>query len=116
MHEFGLADDLLGAASAEAARAGGRPAKIGVRLGSSGVDPEALRVSFEALTAHRGLDVALVIETEPEVGECGCGEPLEVAGPLGMCPVCGALQTRQTGGPGLEISFVEVDADGDEPR
>jgi hypothetical protein len=33
MHEFGLADDLLGAASAEAARAGGRPAKIGVRLG-----------------------------------------------------------------------------------
>jgi hypothetical protein len=58
------------------------------------------------------MDVALVLESEPEVGDCGCGEPLEVAGPLGMCPACGALQPRRPGGRGLEISHMEVEACG----
>ena len=66
MHEIGIANSVLEAVQAEAARhPGAVPVKVGLRIGDlSGVNPDALAFSFEVLTS--GTDwprLALEIET-----------------------------------------------------
>ena len=73
MHEFGIADDVLAAAEVEAGRVGGGTLSvIGVRLGTgSGVDPDALQSSFDALVAHRDLSpLSLEIEIVSQRRRC----------------------------------------------
>lgn len=110
MHEFGIAEELLAAAEVEAARAGGGDLSvIGVRLGAgSGIDEDALRASFEALTSHRGLDhLTLHVEGVPHRRRCGCGAAFEAVGRIAVCPSCGGIASEPVGGTGLEISFLE---------
>ncbi len=112
MHEFGLADQLLDAAKVEAARAGGGTLSvIGVRLGGdSGIDPDALLTSFEALVEHHHLGgLSLEIEAVPARRTCRCGEVFEVHGVMAVCPVCGSFDSERIPGPSLDIAFLEFD-------
>ena len=114
MHEFGIADDLLEAARVEAARVGGGTLSvIGVHLGGdSGIDPDALQTSFEALVEHRALGgLSLEIEAVPARRKCRCGDVFEVFGLLAVCPACGSFDTERLPGPGLDIAYLEF-ADG----
>jgi len=110
MHEFGIADDVLVAAEVEAGRVGGGTLLvIGVRLGTgSGIDPDALQTSFDALVAHRDLGpLSLEIETVMQRRRCICGDVFEVNGMIAVCPVCGAFDSKVLGGAGLDIAFLE---------
>ena len=110
MHEFGIADDVLAAAEVEAGRVGGGTLSvIGVRLGTgSGVDPDALQSSFDALVAHRDLSpLSLEIEIVSQRRRCICGEVFEVQGLIAACPACGAFDSDPLEGRGLDIAFLE---------
>jgi len=110
MHEFGIADDVLAAAEVEAGRVGGGILSIvGVRLGTgSGIDPDALQLSFDALVAHRNLGpLSLDIEIVSQRRRCVCGEGFEVRGLIAVCPACGAFDSGPLEGRGLDISFLE---------
>ena len=110
MHEFGIADDVLVAAEVEAGRVGGGTLSvIGIRLGTgSGIDPDALLMSFDALVAHRHLGpLSLEIETVSQRRRCICGEVFEVSGLIAVCPVCGAFDSTVLGGAALDIAFLE---------
>ncbi len=110
MHEFGIADDVLAAATVEAGRVGGGTLLVvGVRLGTgSGIDPDALQSSFDALVAHRDLGpLSLEIETVSQRRRCICGEEFEVNGLITVCPVCGAFDSKLLGGGTLDIAFLE---------
>jgi hydrogenase nickel incorporation protein HypA/HybF len=68
MHELGIANSVLEAVQAEAARyPGSLPVKVGLRIGElAGVNPDSLTFGFEVLT--HGTDwerLALEIETSP---------------------------------------------------
>ena len=73
MHELGIANSVLEAVQAEAAR---RPGAVAARLASrvgelAGVDPDALAFSFEALTAGtEWQQLVLEIETRPRMHRC----------------------------------------------
>ncbi|MFH2071785.1 MAG: hydrogenase maturation nickel metallochaperone HypA [Actinomycetota bacterium] len=104
--------NLLEAAKVEAARVGGGTLSvIGVRLGGdSGIDPDALRISFAALVDHRDLgDLSLVIEAVPSRRTCRCGEVFEVDRVMAVCPACESLESQRLPGPSLEIAFLEFD-------
>lgn len=110
MHEFGIADDVLVAAEVEAERVGGGTLSvIGIRLGTgSGIDPDALLTSFDALVAHRDLGpLSLEIETVPQKRRCRCGEGFEVSGLIAVCPACGDFDSKVLGGGALDIAFLE---------
>lgn len=110
MHEFGIASDVLAAAHVEADRVGGGTLSvIGVRLGGdSGVDPDALRTSFQALVEHHGLgDLSLEIEPVGVRHRCLCGNEFDVDGIMAICPECGSFRTERLPGPGLDITFLE---------
>ena len=73
MHELGIADSILDAVRAEAAkRPGVRVAKVCVRVGAlSGVVPDALSFGFECLVQGTDLEpLALVIENVPRRQRC----------------------------------------------
>jgi len=73
MHELSIAESILDAVRAEAAkRPGAHVAKVAVRIGAlSGVEPDALTFGFECLVRGTDLDpLALVIERTPRRQRC----------------------------------------------
>jgi hydrogenase nickel incorporation protein HypA/HybF len=116
VHELSIANSILDAAREEAARRPGvRLVKVGVRLGElSGVEPDALSFSFEALVRGSDLDpLALEIETCPRRQRCLlCGRIFRVVDFNLFCPDCGALESRCISGGELEMVYLEIE----EPR
>ncbi len=113
MHEMGIAQSLLRAAEAEAQRhSGAKLVGIGLRLGElSGVNPEALRFSFEAIiedTQHR--NVTLQIEHSPRRHRCpNCGTTFTVANYVADCPSCGNVETIFEAGDELDVTYIELE-------
>lgn len=111
MHETGIAWSILETATAEAARAGGPLATVGVRLGEmSGVVAEALSFAFDALKVEAGVpDAALVVESVPVEALCPqCGSTTRPEGELILwCPECGSPM-RIVSGEQMEIAWIEV--------
>ncbi len=66
MHEVGIAMSILDAVKKEAAlHQPGRPVKVGLRVGEmSGVDPDSLAFSFQAVVAGSGLE-PLELDIQP---------------------------------------------------
>ena len=113
MHELSIANSILEAARAEAARRpGARLLKVGVRVGElSGVEPDALSFSFEALVRGSDLEpLVLEIETCPRRQRCTvCGRIFRVVDFNLDCPDCGALESRCISGDELEMVYLEVE-------
>ncbi len=68
MHEMGIAEAVLGAVRAEAARhEGARVARVGLRIGElAGVDRDSLSFCYEVLVQGTELErAALAIESTP---------------------------------------------------
>lgn len=112
MHELGIAQSVLEAVQAEAAKRNSKPVKVGLRIGElSAIDPDALRFSFEALTAEtdfQGLE--LQIELCPRRHRCqGCGSEFDVKDFIFDCPQCGANRTECIGGEELQLAYIELE-------
>jgi len=77
----------------------------------AGVEPEALRFCFEAVTRGTVADGArLEILAAPGTAAClGCGGTVELQALYGDCPRCGSAQVQVTGGTGLRVSELEVE-------
>jgi len=113
MHELSIANSILEAARAEAARRpGARLVKVGVRVGElSGVDPDALSFSFAALVRGSDLDpLALEIEACPRRQRCSvCGCIFRVVDFNLDCPDCGSFESRCISGDELEMVYLEIE-------
>ncbi len=113
MHEMGIANSILDGVAAEVRRRPGvRPLKVGVRVGElAGLDPDALRFAFEALTIDTPLaGLGLDIEYRASGSRCrDCGHEFELRNFELLCPACGSLSTERVSGDELEFSYLEVE-------
>ena len=113
MHELSIANSILDAVRAEAARRpGARLVKVGVRVGElSGIQPDALSFSFEALVRGSNLEpLALEIEDCPRRQRCPeCGREFQVHDFDITCPDCGEASTRCISGDELDLIYMEIE-------
>jgi hydrogenase nickel incorporation protein HypA/HybF len=113
MHELSIASSVLEAVRTEMGRRpGARLLKVGLRVGAlSGVEPEALRFSFEAIVHATDLESArLEIESCPRRQRCPqCGRDFAVVDFDLRCPSCGASDTELIGGDELTIAYLELE-------
>ena len=112
MHELGIAQSVLEVVQAEAAKRNSKPVKVGLRIGElSAIDPDALRFSFEALTAETELrNLELEIEFCRRRHRClKCGTEFDVKDFFFDCPQCGTNRTECIGGEELQVAYVELE-------
>lgn len=113
MHEMGVASSILDGVAAEVRRRPGiRPVKVGVRIGElAGLDPDALRFAFEALTLDTEMQgVALDIEYRPPRSRCReCAREFEVRNFELLCPACGSRNAEVISGDELDFAYLEVE-------
>ena len=113
MHELSIATAILDQLEGEARkRPGTRFTKVAVRVGElSGVDPDALSFSFEALVKDSSWEpLELEIQYLTRKQRCpSCRH--EFGGSIfdTECPSCGELQTETVQGTELDIAWVEVE-------
>ncbi|MGA2002106.1 MAG: hydrogenase maturation nickel metallochaperone HypA [Terriglobales bacterium] len=116
MHEMGIASSILDGVAAETRRRpGSRPVKVGVRVGElAGLDPDALRFAFEALTIDTPLaGLQLDIEYRASRSRCrDCNHEFEVKNYELLCPACGSLSASIISGDELEFAYLEIDESG----
>jgi|SRR5271165_551651 len=115
MHEMGIANSILdGVASEVRRRPGSRPVKVGVRIGElAGIDPDALRFAFDALTLETELQgLELDIEYREPRSRCrDCSQEFVVRNFELQCPGCGGSNARVISGDELEFAYLEVEDD-----
>jgi hydrogenase nickel incorporation protein HypA/HybF len=113
MHELGIASSILEGVDAEVRRRPGvRALKVGVRVGElAGLDPDALRFAFEALTIDTPLaGLELDIEYRASRSRCrDCSHEFEVRNFELLCPACGSLSTERISGDELEFAYLEIE-------
>ena len=113
MHELGIANSVLEAVQAEAARhPGAAVLKVGITVGElAGIDPQALAFGFEAIVAGTEWQhLVLEIETRPRVHRCpACRLSFRVIDYRFACPECGSSQTECVGGEELELAYLELE-------
>lgn len=113
MHELSIATSIVDTVLQEIERKNLPPVQtIAVRIGAlSSVDPEALRFSFEAITAETPLaKTKLEIEHVPVRGKCHtCGLDFTVEDFIFACPSCQSGQIEVMTGEELEIAYLEVE-------
>ena len=113
MHEVGIANAIIEAGQLEAARrAGSKLMRIGVRVGTlAGVDMEALRFAFTAITQGTELGaVDFEIQSCPRRNLClDCDCRFESALYSDPCPDCGSGRAVMVGGEELDLAYVELE-------
>ena len=112
MHELGIAQSVLEAVQAEAAKRNTKPVKVGLRVGElSAIDPDALRFSFEALTCETELQgLQLEIEFCPRRHRClDCGSEFDIKDFVFDCPRCGTNRNECISGEQLQLAYVELE-------
>lgn len=112
MHEVGIMESALAVIAREARAHGAeRVERITLRIGAiSGVEPEALRFAFEAVSPGSVADGAeLVICRVPARAHCrACDEDFTIAsGFLFECPRCRAFSGDVRAGRELELARLE---------
>lgn len=110
MHELAIARSLCEAIREQVAT-GQRVEAVEVEWGPmSGVMPQALAFSFEAIAPAMGLEGAtLSIRTLPARASCpGCGATLEVTSTWASCDRCGHEPVTVQGGRELRLTRIEV--------
>jgi hydrogenase nickel incorporation protein HypA/HybF len=113
MHELSIAMSILEAAQRELAlHKGADLRKISVRVGElAGVNPEALRFSFDAITRETAWEgVELELDCIARTNRCmDCGTQFVVNNAELACPECGSINTSFLRGDELEIASLEVE-------
>lgn len=108
-----VASSILDGVAAEVRRRpGSRPVKVGVRVGElAGLDPDALRFAFEALTLETEMQgLTLDIEYRAPLGRCReCTGEFEVRNFDLLCPACGSRNAEVISGDELEFAYLEVE-------
>jgi hydrogenase nickel incorporation protein HypA/HybF len=113
MHELGIANSILETLKEEAHRR--RIVKVfavGLRVGElSGVNPEALRFSFECLKQETDFAATgLEIQRTPWRQRCSqCQREFTVIDYELTCPDCGERRTTLLSGDEMEIAYIEVE-------
>jgi len=113
VHEMGIASSILDGVAAEIRRRPGcRPLKVGVRIGElAGIDPEALRFAFDALTLDTELQgLELDVEYRPPRARCReCAREFEVHNFELQCPACASQNAGCISGDEMEFAYLEVE-------
>jgi hydrogenase nickel incorporation protein HypA/HybF len=115
MHEVGIMESALDAVRREAAAHGATSVtRIVLRIGAiSGVEPDALRFAFEAVSPDTlAAGARLEIETIPARAHCGaCQREFVIEqGFIFTCPNCGAFSGDVRSGRELELARLEFPA------
>ncbi len=112
MHEMSLAEGVLQVIE-DAARKDQfqKVATVWLEIGQlSGVEPEAMRFCFDAVTRDSVAEGAqLEIIATPGQGWCmACAKTVPMSEVFGECPECGGFQLQVTGGTEMRIKELEV--------
>jgi hydrogenase nickel incorporation protein HypA/HybF len=113
MHEMSICESIVQIIEEEAKAKGyGRVRRLWLEIGpSAGIECEALRFSFDAVTRgtiaeHAALEI---IET-PLLAWClPCGGGKQLEARFDLCPDCGSRQLQFSSGEELRIKQLEVD-------
>jgi hydrogenase nickel incorporation protein HypA/HybF len=112
VHELSIAQSLVETIrETVAAHPGSRVTRVGVRVGElSGVQPDALRFSFDVIIRGSELEHAeLDIERVGLRQHCeACAKDFPVVEFTLICPDCGA-PTRAVSGDELQMTYVELE-------
>lgn len=112
---MGIANSILERVATELRRQPAtRPTRVGVRIGElAGVDPEALRFAFDALTLNTACaGMQLAVEFCLPRSRCrACSCEFEVKNLDPLCPACGSTNAECIGGDELEFAYLEVEND-----
>ena len=112
MHEMSLCEGILQVLEDHARRRGFEKVKtVWLEIGGlSGVEPDAMRFGFEAVTRGTLADHAkLEILQVPGKAWCmQCCETVSVKQRFDACPDCGSYQLQVTGGEEMRIKELEV--------
>lgn len=113
MHELSIAQSVIEAVQAEAARhPGARPIKVGLRIGElAAVDSDALQFGFEALTRETELEgLQLEIQFCPRRHRClDCGTEFDVKDFNFCCTQCQSTRNECVSGDQLEMAYLELE-------
>ena len=113
MHEMSLCESILQVIEDQAAvNRFTRVRRVRLQIGRlSGVEVEALRFGFDAVTRDSvAAGAALEILETPGTAWCmPCGHNVEVSRRFDACPDCGSHQLQVTGGDEMRIRDIEVD-------
>jgi len=112
MHEMSLAEGVLQVIE-DAARKDhfSKVTSVWLEIGQlSGVEPEAMRFCFDAVTRDSiAAGACLEIIATPGQGWCmACAKTVTMTEAFGECPDCGGFQMQVTGGTELRIKELEV--------
>ena len=112
MHEMSLCESILGILEDHAARQGfDKVQTVWLEIGDlSGVEKDAMRFSFDAITRGTLADQARleIIEVPGEAWCMQCGKTVPVKQRFDACPGCGSYQLQVTGGDEMKIKELEV--------
>ena len=113
MHEMALAESVLQIIEDHAGREGfARVKTVWLEIGAlSGVEPEALRFCFDAVTRGSVAEgAALEIVASPGRGWClDCAAQMPMAQLYEACPRCGGYRLQPTGGTEMRVKELEVE-------
>lgn len=113
MHEMSLCEGVLRVLQEQAVSQGySRVKGVWLEIGAlSGVEPEAMAFSFDAVMRGSLADGArLEIIHLPGVAWCmQCAKTVEVGARYEACPDCGSYQLQVTGGDEMRIKELEVE-------
>ncbi|MEM6818657.1 MAG: hydrogenase maturation nickel metallochaperone HypA [Pseudomonadota bacterium] len=113
MHEMALSESVLSMIESSA-RQQGFSRVVGVHLAVgqlAGVDIEALRFSFDAVTRGTLADEA-ELQISPVQGEAWCMRcacTVQLPSRVDPCPLCGSHQLQVTGGNDMLLKSLEVE-------
>lgn len=113
MHEMALCESIVQVLEQQAAAQNYSVVKtVRLEIGPlAGVEIEALRFSFDAVTRGTLADRATleIIETKGEAWCMQCTKTVPVSQRFDACPDCGSYQLQVTGGEEMRIKELEVD-------
>ncbi|MES9994070.1 MAG: hydrogenase maturation nickel metallochaperone HypA [Candidatus Thiodiazotropha sp.] len=113
MHEMSLCEGVLRLLEEHAVSQGfQRVKRVWLEIGAlSGVEPEAMRFSFDAVMKESLADGAQleIIDLPGEAWCMQCSKPVQLAARYQACPECGSYQLQVTGGDEMRVKELEVE-------
>jgi hydrogenase nickel incorporation protein HypA/HybF len=114
MHEMAVAASIIKIIEEKARESGNKSEvkRINLKIGKlTCVEPEALRLSFEAITRETPFEKAsLIIESVPITGKCkDCKKNLRLEKLDFNCPFCGSFRIEIKTGRELFIESFEIE-------
>jgi hydrogenase nickel incorporation protein HypA/HybF len=113
MHEMSLCEGVLEILEQSARQQGfARVKKVWLEIGAlSGVEPQAMRFGFDAVTRGSLADGAAleIIEIPGQAWCLPCAKTVAVQQRFDACPHCGSYQLQVIGGEEMKIKELEVE-------